>query len=97
MSLHPEARRCIEDALRSCGVAVTARMVNEVADVLANHSSPTESLRNLREPTLIGWTWKAHLDQLLEDVRSARWLQVSKALTLMLRHALDKMSEKKRS
>lgn len=99
MSLHPEMRRRIELALKRCGVDVTARMVNEVADAIADHASPGESLRSidLREPMLIGWTWKAHLDQLLEDVRSKRWFHVSKALSLMLQHALMQISEDKES
>jgi len=93
VSLHPEARRRIEKALRSCGVNVTARMVNEVADAIADHASPNEILRSFSEPMLIGWTWQAHVDQLLTDVRSARWLRASKTLALMLRHALDKIGE----
>jgi hypothetical protein len=95
VSLRPETRRSIEVALRRCGVDVTARMVNEVADAIADDVSPGESLRSvdLSEPMLIGWTWKAHLDQLLEDVRAAKWLRASKTLALMLRHTLDKIGE----
>jgi hypothetical protein len=43
------------------------------------------------EPYLIGWTWRAHLDQLHGDVRAGRWLRVSKALAMMLGHALFKL------
>jgi hypothetical protein len=43
------------------------------------------------EPHLIGWTWKAHLTQLHDDVRAGRWIHVSKTLSLMLGHAVDKL------
>ena len=49
--------------------------------------------RALTEPQLLGWTWKAHLDHLHEDVRENRWLRASQALAMMLCHALDKVRE----
>jgi len=45
------------------------------------------------EPTLNGWTWRAHLNELYADVREKRWLRASKALALMLRHALDRVQQ----
>lgn len=47
----------------------------------------------LTDPMLIGWTWKAHLDQLHADVHAARWLNVARTLTLMLRHAIDQIGK----
>jgi hypothetical protein len=77
-------RKGIEEALRRCGVDVTERMVNEIADAVVNARDPDE-------PMLIGWTWKAHLDDLYADLRADRWLKVSQKLALMLRYALDKV------
>ena len=45
----------------------------------------------LASPTLIGWTWRSHLEDLHDNVQAARWLDVSRKLALMLSHALDKM------
>ncbi len=45
------------------------------------------------EPLLIGWTWRAHLDDLYADVRAKQWLRVTKKLALMLNHALDEIRE----
>lgn len=47
----------------------------------------------LPDPMLIGWTWKAHLDQLHADVHASRWLNVARTLTLMLRHAIDQIGQ----
>lgn len=47
----------------------------------------------LTDPMLIGWTWKAHLDQLHADVHAARWLNVARTLALMLRHAVDQIGK----
>jgi hypothetical protein len=41
------------------------------------------------EPRLLGLTWKAHLDALLDDVRGKRWRRASKALAQMISHAID--------
>jgi len=46
------------------------------------------------EPTLVGWTWKAHLAQLHDDVRAKRWLHASKTLAIMLRYAVDRIQDK---
>ena len=43
------------------------------------------------EPTLIGWTWRAHLNELHADVNNKRWIRVTKKLSLMLQHAVDSM------
>ena len=43
-----------------------------------------------REPTYLGWTWRAHLDDLHKLVTEDRWLEVAKRLSGMLAHALDK-------
>lgn len=48
---------------------------------------------DLNEPTLIGWTWKAHFDDMLKDIRAGKWITVSKKLTLMLSHAIDKVEK----
>ena len=42
------------------------------------------------EPTYIGWTWRAHLDEVHKLVTEERWLEVAKRLSGMLAHALDK-------
>lgn len=47
-----------------------------------------------RGPYLIGWTWHAHLRQLHADVREGHWLKVSKALALMLGHAINEVAKK---
>ncbi len=83
MSLTASQRKGIEEALRRCGVDVTEHVVNEVANAIVNARDPDE-------PMLIGWTWKAHLDDLYRDLRADRWLKVSQKLALMLRYALDK-------
>jgi hypothetical protein len=48
---------------------------------------------DLNEPRLIGWTWQAHFDDLLKDVRAGKWIPVSKKLALMLTHAIDKVEK----
>jgi hypothetical protein len=42
------------------------------------------------EPTFLGWTWRAHFDDLHRLVVEDRWLDVAKSLSAMLAHALDK-------
>lgn len=42
------------------------------------------------EPTFLGWTWKAHLDDLHNVIVEERWLEVARRLGGMLVHALDK-------
>jgi hypothetical protein len=46
------------------------------------------------EPTFLGWTWRAHLDELHRLVTEERWLEAAKRMSAMLAHALDKATAK---
>lgn len=37
---------------------------------------------------LLGWTWKAHFEDLHQDIERKRWLRVADKLTTMLKHAI---------
>lgn len=45
------------------------------------------------EPTFLGWTWRAHLDDLHHFVTEERWLETAKRLSALLVHALDKAAK----
>ena len=42
------------------------------------------------EPTFLGWTWRAHFEELQRLVEDGRWLEVAQRLSAMQAHALDK-------
>ncbi len=52
------------------------------------------------EPTLIGWTWRAHLNELHAHVRAGQWFAAVRKLTLMLNYAVanthDQQEEQQR-
>lgn len=43
-----------------------------------------------RQPTFLGWTWRAHFDELHRLIDDGRWLDVAQRLSAMQAHALDK-------
>ena len=60
-------------------------------DALTAAIEPPKPSIDINEPRLIGWTWKAHFDDLLNDIRAGKWIPVSKKLALMLGHAIEKV------
>jgi hypothetical protein len=48
----------------------------------------------LSAATFLGWTWRAHLDDLHRLVTEERWLEAAKRLSGMLAHALDKAAQR---
>lgn len=57
----------------------------------------TTAKKQLPEPTFLGWTWRAHLDDLHRLVTEERWLEVAKRLSGLLAHAIDRAARGKPS
>jgi hypothetical protein len=56
--------------------------------LLAKEPEPNEP-----EPTLLGWTWRAHLADLHAEIRAKHWVRASKRLVLMLGHVTNKIQD----
>ena len=69
-----ESRPRVASALYALIAEVEAHRANRSAD--------------LDGPKLLGWTWRAHLDDMLIDVHAKRWLQVADKLTVMLQRTI---------
>jgi hypothetical protein len=48
------------------------------------------------EPLFLGWTWRAHLDDLHRLVTEERWLEAAKRLSGLLAQALDRAATRAR-
>jgi hypothetical protein len=46
------------------------------------------------EPLFLGWTWRAHLDDLQRLVTEERWLEAAKRLSGLLAQALDRAAQR---
>lgn len=49
-----------------------------------------------QEPLFLGWTWRAHLDDLHRLVTEEKWLEAAGRLSGLLAHAIDRAAEKAR-